>query len=234
MSLVLDITDKFFKTTSVFSSIVAFGLVVGVTVVPLVNDFNLTVEAPKPVVIVDESNVQEIVDKQLIELKKEMKVEFNNKLELERSLRDKQLGELNEKIKLSGVNPEVVNSVHEIMSTYESRVAKSLKGYEKQLSGIESIIIESPEKILSIPMLSKDILSLQAKLDEHKESVKQISELKIENATLKSQMTGLKEQLSLISSWGLGVLGALSVSIMSFVMLNIVGSWKAKEQEDLA
>ncbi|MCR9337990.1 hypothetical protein [Vibrio alginolyticus] len=185
-------------------------------------------------VIVDESNVQEIVDKQLIELKKEMKVEFNNKLELERSLRDKQLGELNEKIKLSGVNPEVVNSVHEIMSTYESRVAKSLKGYEKQLSGIESIIIESPEKILSIPMLSKDILSLQAKLDEHKESVKQISELKIENATLKSQMTGLKEQLSLISSWGLGVLGALSVSIMSFVMLNIVGSWKAKEQEDLA
>ncbi|MGL0957679.1 hypothetical protein ABMX80_21430 [Vibrio vulnificus] len=232
MSLVLDITDKFFKTTSVFSSIVAFGLVVGVTVFPVVKDFNLVVEAPKPAVIIGEDNFQKIVDKKLTELKKEMKVEFNNKLELERSLRDKQLDELNEKVKLSGVNPEVVNSVHEIMSTYESRVAKSLKGYEKQLSGIESIIIDSPEKVLSIPMLSKDILSLQAKLDEHEESVKQISELKIENATLKSQMTGLKDQLSLISSWGLGVLGALSVSIMSFVMLNIVGSWKAKEQED--
>ncbi|EIV1894714.1 hypothetical protein V8069_004820 [Vibrio parahaemolyticus] len=232
MSLVLDITDKFFKTTSVFSSIVAFGLVIGVAVVPVVKDFDLAVEAPKPVVIVSEDNVQKIFDKKLTELKKEMKAEFNNKLELERLLIGEQLNELNEKVKLSGVNPEVVNSVHEIMSTYESRVAKSLKGYERQLSGIENIIIDSPEKVLSIPMLSKDILSLQAKFDEHEESVKQISALKIENATLKSQMTGLKDQLSLISSWGLGVLGALSVSIMSFVMLNIVGSWKAKEQQD--
>ncbi|HDF8531300.1 TPA: hypothetical protein ACPVXZ_004775 [Vibrio parahaemolyticus] len=231
MSLVLDITDKFFKTTSVFSSIVAFGLVISVAVLPVVKDFNLVVEAPETVAIVSEDKFQKLFDEELAEFKQEMQVEFNGKLELERTLKDKQLDELNEKIKLSGANPEVVNSVHEIMSTYESRVAKNLKGYEKQLSGIESIIVDSPEKVLSIPLLSKDILSLQAKLDEHGESVRQISELKIENATLKSQITGLKDQLSLISSWGLGVLGALSVSIMSFVMLNIVGSWKAKEQE---
>ncbi|HIF5693400.1 hypothetical protein WOC23_22785 [Vibrio parahaemolyticus] len=231
MSLVLDITDKFFKTTSVFSSIVAFGLVISVAVLPVVKDFNLVVEAPETVAIVSEDKFQKLFDEELAEFKQEMQVEFNGKLELERTLKDKQLDELNEKIKLSGANPEVVNSVHEIMSTYESRVARNLKGYEKQLSGIENIIVDSPEKVLSIPLLSKDILSLQAKLDEHGESVKQISELKIENATLKSQITGLKDQLSLISSWGLGVLGALSVSIMSFVMLNIVGSWKAKEQE---
>jgi hypothetical protein len=118
---------------------------------------------------------------------------------------------------------KLVESISNRVQTDLSQAIKSsVDGIGKRLGDLESLIVSDPNKALSIPILRRDIHDLNQEFTILNGKTDKIDQVLLENAVLKSQTQSLKEQLSQLNNWMIGIFGALGVSVIGLVINNIV------------
>ena len=116
--------------------------------------------------------------------------------------------------------------VESVSKKVESKLSISIKSsvddVANRLNSLETLIISDPNKALSMPFLKRDISDIKRKVAEIDNKTVRIDQVMLENAGLKVQTQSLKDQLSQLNNWIIGIFGALGVSVIGLVINNIV------------
>jgi hypothetical protein len=102
------------------------------------------------------------------------------------------------------------------LSTEQAKITSTIVSFEKRLSAIESAILESPERALSIPLIRKDVGDLSKRSEEFR-------------STVKAEIDRLYEQ----QKWMLGGIGTVLLAITGGAITIILRSLpRSKEADD--
>lgn len=114
-----------------------------------------------------------------------------------------------------------------------SSIKSNVEGIKKRLEELEALIVSGPIKALSIPLLRRAIGELDQKVSLINGKTEKINQILLVNASLKAQIQSLKEQLSQLNNWMIGIFGALGVSVIGLVINNIILHKKSYKNEKL-
>ena len=196
--------------TKFTTSIAAIGVLIALTT--LFTDSLFVDKNPSKLNIAD-NRIFHLIDSLNSEIKKNRQT-FNNMIDsltIQKSTVDSLFFEINHLEPLD-LESNIQQKLFLVQSTLIT-LNKKQDSLGKMISNIENIIIDDPNKILTIPILKKDIESNQQKID---------TELNL----MKKDISYIKEDLNSYSSAGTTFLISISVAMISLIIGNYYRSKK--------